>query len=222
MISGKVQAGRWWHALLRRLYESLTRSDAPAPADLIFVMAGRMERKPYGLELYRAGIAPVLVLSVGRFEISKMYRLDLGSDIAEKLTALRDKTPPDERHFFVKVDASGVSIEKPILPRWNTYGEILGLRQLLAGADVRRVMIVSTDVHLRRVALTCTRVFRGTSIEFLCCPVPSQFGSPRKAGWWARPDDRRFVIKETMKLAGYIVILTTPPSAVRRLMRLKF
>src|ERR1035438_7158796 len=57
-----------------RFYESLTRNDSVQPVDLIFVMAGRMERKHYGLELYRAGVAPQLVLSVGRFEVSKVRR----------------------------------------------------------------------------------------------------------------------------------------------------
>ena len=69
--------------------------DAVQPADLIFVMAGRMERKQYGLELYRSGVSPKLVLSVGRFEVSKMTKLAL--ECVDELIALRDQTPPDER-----------------------------------------------------------------------------------------------------------------------------
>src|ERR1035441_3224688 len=65
----------WWHSCLHRLYRCLTWNDSVEAVDLIFVMAGRMERKQYGLELYRAGIAPRLILSVGRFEVSKMSRL---------------------------------------------------------------------------------------------------------------------------------------------------
>jgi hypothetical protein len=221
MIGDEMHARNWWHALLLRLYESLSRSDVPVPTDLIFVMAGRMERKRYGLELYRAGLAPRLALSVGRFEVSKMHKVGLEIGLVEELIALRDKTQPDERHFFVKLDPSGVSIEKRILPRWNTYGEILGLKHSLEAGKVRRVMVISTEVHLRRVALTCARVFRGTPVEFLYCPVPSHFGPPGKEGWWTRPGDRRFVIKEIMKLAGYAVILSMPASASRWLMRLK-
>jgi len=215
MIGVEMPAGSWWHAVLLRLYESLTRSDATTPADLIFVMAGRMDRKHYGLELYRAGLAPRLVLSVGRFEVSKMHKVDFERALVEELIALRDKTRPDQRHFFVKLDPSGASIERRSPPTWNTYGEILDLRHFLEAGNVRRVMVVSTDVHLRRVALTCARVFRGTPVEFLYCPVPSRFGSVRKDGWWTRPEDRRFVIKEMIKLAGYRVILSLPASASR-------
>lgn len=180
--------------------------------DLIFVMAGRMERKHYGLELYRANVAPRLVLSVGRFEVAKTHPLDLG--IFEKLKALRDRIQPDQRHFFVSVDASGVRVENVNLPRWSTYGELLGLRQFLEreGARGIRIMIVSTGIHLRRVAFTCSRVFRRSPVEFVYCPVPDR---------WTRPYDRWFVVKEMVKLAGYRAILPLPPWAARRLMRLK-
>ena len=40
-------------------------------------------------------------------------------------------------------------------------------------------------------------------------------------GWWARPADRRYVLQETMKLAGYKVILSLPEWAIRLFMPLK-
>ncbi len=206
-------------SFLYRLYEFLTLNDAPQPADLIFVMAGRMERKHYGLELYRAGFAPRLVISVGRFEVSKMPTLDLKG--ADELRALRDLTAPDERHFFLKIDYSGIRSEKIRLPKWNTYGEALGLRQFLETEGARRVILVSTDIHLRRVERTFSRVFRGLPNEFLYCPVPSRLASIRKDGWWRQTGDRRFVLKEMAKLSGYEAILSMPAWATRRLMRVK-
>src|SRR5262245_882793 len=74
----KVQeTKRWWHSALLALYESLTLTDQVQTVDLIVVMAGRMERKQYGLHLLRAGLTPRLILSVGRFEVSKMKCLEL-------------------------------------------------------------------------------------------------------------------------------------------------
>jgi hypothetical protein len=207
--------------LLLRLYESLTFSDRPAPADLIFVMAGKMERKDYGLVLYRAGLSPRLVLGVGRFEVSKMYRVALDHAVVEELIALRDKTPADQRHFFVKLEAFGVSIEKRLPRRWSTYGEILDLRDWLKATNVRRVMVISTDIHLSRVAVTFDKVFRGCPIEFCYCPVPASDSSLVKREWWSRPGDRRYVISETVKLAAYRFILLMPQFLIRRFMRLK-
>src|ERR1035438_4258492 len=86
---------RWRDSACVWFYESLTRNDSVQPVDLIFVMAGRMERKHYGLELYRAGLAPRLVLSVGRFEVSKMSQL--GLECVDQLKSLRDDTPPDRK-----------------------------------------------------------------------------------------------------------------------------
>ena len=74
---------------LLQWYRALTRDDQPKPGDLIFVMAGRMARKHYGIELFRAGIAPLLVLSTDRFEVSKMSKLGLAG--FDELIALRDR-----------------------------------------------------------------------------------------------------------------------------------
>jgi uncharacterized SAM-binding protein YcdF (DUF218 family) len=207
----------WWERLFLRLYESLTVSGTLRPTDVIFVMAGRPERKQYGLELYRSGIAPRLVLSTGRFEVSRMHAL--GLEGIGGLAAMRDRTPPGERHFFVTLDSSGIRIEKPRLPLWNTYGEVLALRDWLEKEHLLRVMIVSTDVHLRRVAFTARRVFRGTELELSYAAVPKRLAQVKKEAWWTRPTDRRFVMKEMVKLAGYRVLLSAPGWILRRVMR---
>jgi len=207
-----------FHSLLLRLYEALTREDAVQTADMIFVFAGRMERKEYGLELFRSGMSECLVLSVGRFEVRKMRNLDLeGSD---ELMAMRDQTPPARRHFFVKVDAAGVRIERAELQNGGTYWEALALRKLLEQKKARRVIVVSTDVHLRRVSLSLAKVCRGLAVEFFYCPVPSRLGFFKKESWWIRRDDRRFVLHEAMKLAAYYVILSLPAKLAYSIMQL--
>jgi len=218
-VTEPVRRVPWRQSLLYRLYESLTRNDPVTPADLIFVMAGRMERKRYGLDLYRAGLAPRLLLSIGRFEISKMGTLDFAE--TPRLVAERDRTPPDQRHFFCEIAAAGTRIEKARLPRWNTYGELLGLRAYLDRHPAARILIVSTAVHLRRTALAFQRIFRGLPIEAHFCPVPPELSSVGREAWWTRRYDRRFVLKETGKLAGYSAILKLPDWMVRRVMRLR-
>jgi VanZ family protein len=201
-----------------RFYESLTRNDSVQPVDMILVLAGKMERKHYGLELYRAGLAPQLMLSVGRFEVSKMPQLDL--ERIDELKSLRDETPPGERHFFMTVDGSGVRLEKANLQRCSTYGEALAFQCLLAREGARKVIVVSTDVHLRRVALTFATLFRGMPIQFLYCPVPARLGCMTRDNWWRRRADSLLVMSEMSKLAGYRMALSAPEWAARRLMRL--
>src|SRR5215831_4682837 len=56
--------------------EFLTVNDPPANADLILVLAGRPERKSYGLRLFQEGFAGRLILSVGRFEVRQVATLE--------------------------------------------------------------------------------------------------------------------------------------------------
>lgn len=208
-----------WHLPLYRLYEHLSLNEPPRPVDLIFVLAGRMERKPYGLELYRAGFAPRLLLSVGRYEVSKMRKVDFQS--VDELIAERDRTVPDERHFFCDMSASGTRIEQLKLPQWNTYGEVVALREFLQSDMPRSVMVISTDVHLRRVATVFNRVFRGVPIKAYYCPVPTQSSTLRKGEWWMRHEDRHYVLKEAIKLVAYHAILSMPEAMIRRIMAWK-
>jgi hypothetical protein len=203
---------------LRRFYETLTHDDSVQPVDTIVVMAGRMERKHYAVELYRAGLAPRLILSVGRFEVSKMDWLDL--DCVEELKSLRDATSPAERHFFVVIDVSGMRVTKGNLQLWSTYGEVLAYRRLLTLDDIRRVMVVSTDVHLCRVAMTFGIVFRESPIQFSFCAVPPEVNLMSRDNWWKHSASRLFVVRELVKLCGYWISLSAPEWARIRLMRL--
>jgi hypothetical protein len=82
-------------------------------------------------------------------------------------------------------------------------------------------MVVSTAIHLQRVALTFANVFRNVPVEFLYCPVPSRLDGLNSSSWWRHPADRHYVLQETMKLAGYRAILSLHESAIRLLMPLK-
>ena len=199
----------WWNKALRPISRALTLNDTVQPVDIIVVLAGRMDRKVYGLELYNAGIAPRVVLSVGRFEVSRMR--SLGLDRVDDLVALRDATPREERHFLAVVGESGTQIQRVRLPRWSTYGEALGLHAFLQNQGVRRVMVVSTGIHLRRAALAFNAASRGTGLKFIYCPVPARQPWP--------PPGSRYVMQESLKIVGYYLILCLPPRLSRFLMR---
>jgi hypothetical protein len=210
---------RNWHPhFLEKLYHLLTLDDRVEPVDLVFVMAGRMNRKHYGLELFRQGITQKLVLSVDRFEVSKMWQTELPR--LDKLMALRSITPPNQRHFFVTLDRSGVKVERVSLPSSNTYGEVVGLSHYLEHENAGKVMIVSTDIHLQRVACTIRKVILNSCLEFRYCPIP---GAAERLthSWWSHQESRSYVFSELIKLFGYCLILSMPAQAGGRLMRLR-
>jgi uncharacterized SAM-binding protein YcdF (DUF218 family) len=194
--------------LLLKMYERLARNDAVRPVDLIFVLAGRLERKIYGLDLFHSGIAPRLILSIDRYEVSKTKRMDL--PFADDLIRLRDRTLPQNRHFFVDMDRDALRIDQVNLFSRNTYGEILKLRDYVQDKQLQRVMVISTDLHLQRVALTVNKLFKGRPPEFVFCAVPGSRSSVNKEMWWIRRYDRGHVLREFVKLAGYRVLLSSP------------
>jgi hypothetical protein len=201
---------KYMHAgssLLLKIYERLARNDAVRPVDLIFVLAGRLERKTYGLELFHSGLAPRLILSIDRWEVSKTKRLEL--PFADDLVRLRDRTLPQDRHFFVDMDRDASRVQQVNLTIRNTYGEISKLRERLQHEPLKRVMVISTDLHLQRVSLTVKKLFRDSPTQFSFCAVPSSRSAVNKELWWSRRYDRGHVLRESVKLAGYQVLLSS-------------
>jgi hypothetical protein len=69
---------------------------------------------------------------------------------------------------------------------------------------------VSTDIHLRRVALVAGKLFQGEPIDLRFCPVPPHLTTLRKEKGWMLSNDRRYVLSEMIKLTGYRLILWMP------------
>jgi len=192
--------------LLTRACEFLSSHDAPSPCDLIFVLAGRPERKPYGLELLRQKLSPRLILSVGRFEVRDTAALlELPG-----LLSLRDNLPPRQRHFWIDFHASDFRNNAPqitmaALQQANTFWELRGLASYLQSgrAVPHRICIISTSIHLRRVRYCCAKIpfFARRSLAYLA--VPEEQSSFQKHGWWRRPAESTYLFREYLKLAGY-------------------
>jgi hypothetical protein len=73
--------------LLPGLHDWLSSTDNARPADLIFVLAGRMSRKDYALQLFREGLAPRLLFSVGRFEMRRFSKMALPMQLESKTSS---------------------------------------------------------------------------------------------------------------------------------------
>jgi hypothetical protein len=67
----------------------------------------------------------------------------------------------------------------------------------------RRIAIVSTAIHLRRVRFCCERIgaFHDSAVLFLA--VPEDHSSFRHEGWWKHAGHWSYLIKEYLKLAAY-------------------
>jgi len=189
--------------MLKSLADFLSVRDAPESCDLIFVLAGRPERKPHGWQLFQSGMAPRLIFSIGRYEIRQTA---LQPVEIPGLMELREKTPPAQRHFWTDFQAGRTTISRAGLAKTNTYWELYGLGSYLAASNPRRIAIVSTSIHLRRVRFCCRRISFFKSMSLLYVPVPEDKSSFHRNGWWKHTDQVSYLLSEYAKLAAYYVV----------------
>ena len=169
----------------------------PAPAGLIFAIAGRQQRKVYALELYRAGLAPWLLLSFGRFELRRAKQLDL--PVAVDLVEAAKAVPAPLRHFFILFDGTGARVEWVRRRRFGTWNEIRALaRWLEARPEIRSLLIVSDRAHLRRVRMCCHALLpRQLQLSFVAVPAVG-------SGIIDRP--KAYALMEWLKTPPYLVL----------------
>jgi uncharacterized SAM-binding protein YcdF (DUF218 family) len=156
--------------LLPGLHAWLSSADHARPADLIFVLAGRMSRKHYALQLYREGLAPRLLISVGRFEIRRFSKMSLPTQL-DLLKQAQD-VPPPHRHFFVLFQGGECQVEHVQPRRFGTLTEMASLaRWIDANPEIQSVILVSNETHLRRIRLCCRHLLqRGMEVALLAVP----------------------------------------------------
>lgn len=138
--------------------------------DLIFILAGRPVRKIYGLELFRAGVAPRVLFSVARFEVRKFRELNLPVEF--DLLPIALPVPAEQRHFFVLFGGGGPEVERIAVRQFGTLREIEALSDyLLRHREIRSVLVVTSAVHLRRVRMCC-RVILPREVNIRMVAVP--------------------------------------------------
>ncbi len=184
------------------LSDFLVVNEPPHPSDVMFVLAGRPERKSYGLRLFHEGLAPRLILSVGRYEVRQPAYL--GLRCAPEVIALARATPIARRHFFVDLCGDSERVVVAGLRARGTFPELRGLADdISAGASrVNSIMMISTGIHLRRVRYCCDRIpfFREKQIHYVA--VPDELSSFRN-DWWKYRKGWRYLTSEYVKLVGY-------------------
>ncbi len=172
--------------IAQSVYDYLDVGKSPRPADCIFVLAGKQERKTYGIKMWRFGYAPQLVLSIGRFEWRKYGELGLESDGG--LDDQKERIPPKKRHFFVRLDRQDTVCTPIRKGFFGTRTEAREFARYSRDLSIRSLLIVSSPVHLRRVALVFRRAFRksGIQLTFVAMPEKPDFNSsPARSETWS-------------------------------------
>jgi hypothetical protein len=184
--------------LVQSIHDFLDVGKSPRPADCIFVLAGKQERKIYGIKMWHFGYAAQLILSVGRFEWRGFSELNLESDGG--LESMVDQTPPKKRHFLIRLDRQQTSCTPVQTGLFGTRSEARALAEYLRELPVRTLLVVSSPAHLRRVALVFRRAFRKSGIHLTFVAVPEKLS-------FASSEARAEVWTEFWKFLFYRLLL---------------
>lgn len=197
---------------MRGLIAFLSRAEPIAPverdkdvAEAIFVFAGGHPRKEFAAEVWRRGAAPVLIVSVGRFEWRRFAGLGLPGDVA--LRGAVEQVPPPERHFFVVVERGRAEALPIRRHRFGTRNEARALASLARERGWRSLVVISSGFHLRRVALVVRRALAGSGVRLSFAALPYDRDLYGPGRWWRRPRGVRVVLSEVVKLAVYGLFL---------------
>lgn len=172
----------------------LQREDPLQKADAIYVLGGaRVERWLEAYDLYRAGYAPLIMLSPERAER------------AETLIRARGirfpSTPELQRDALVQLGVPPSAILAPAGWVDNTAQEGHLLRSTAQARGWQRVIVVTSKYHTRRSGFAMRRALAGTGTEVVM--RASRHDPAHPAAWWRTRGDVRFVGTEWQKLILY-------------------
>ena len=196
LISGGYVARR---PLLASPAVYLRIEDPLRPADLIAVMPSGWKGVDYGIELYKKGYAPKLMLIGGYpFEFLqkdgpsfRVVRIDW--ELVARAIALEAGVPDDA-----------------ILTRGgsSTYEQARQFVELAEASQLNTVIIVTDDVHSRRISWSVAKFPASAKLALIYSPVPlsiylleKQFEADQ---WWASEDGVKNVFAEYVKLGYYL------------------
>lgn len=202
---GRRTRARWRFALLLVLLWPLVawtaaralivRADL-AHADALVVLAGSsayVERTHLAAELYRAGRAPVVLLT--------------NDNEPSGWSEAAQRNPLFVERAVAELTEAGVPrAEIDILPQpvASTHDEARALRAYALSHNLRSLLFVTSAYHSRRAWWTLRRVFAGSNVELGLEPVaPGTPATPAPAVWWLSLRGWPSVAGEYVKLLYY-------------------
>lgn len=171
------------------------------PLDAIFVFAGGQARKEEAAELWRHERAPILVVSVARYEWRR-YKL-LGLPGVDVLNDALERVPPPRRHFFVILEGEEVTARHVPPGRWGTRNEARAMAALVRERGWRSLLVITSAFHMPRVRRVVERLLRDSevTVEYAAPVRGSDPHGPER--WWKSRRGIQLVASEIVKRLIY-------------------
>ncbi|MBX3102167.1 MAG: YdcF family protein [Bacteroidetes bacterium] len=179
-----------YRSMLEGVGTALIDTDEPQPAQAIFVLAGGpVERGNYAAQLYHRKLAPAIYCT-GEIEpeILSMFCDTLNEGEITREVLIRANVPDS----VIQVIPSGTS----------TLEECYDILRFCMQAGIRRIMVVSTAQHTRRISLILRPRARRLGITVRIVGAPPDSYLPQE--WYKAEEGLLFVTNEYLKLAYYL------------------
>lgn len=165
-------------------------------ADAIFVLAGTLAERPLeAADLYAAGYAPRILVTRDLADPATLVAAERGAPFPP--------TAELNRTMLLKLGVPADALIVPDRIHDNTAQEAETFRQMVQKYHWRRVIVVSSRYHLRRVTVALRRELRGIDVQLI--RRGSRYDPSVPARWWTRRRDIRWILSELPKLAAYAV-----------------
>jgi uncharacterized SAM-binding protein YcdF (DUF218 family) len=172
----------------------LQHEDPLERADAIFVLDGtRLERPLEAVDLYKAGWAPLIVLSPGRPEPAELLAR------AEGVTFPREAELVRNAMVQLGVPAKAIVADPGSVD--NTASEANLLRAMVIARHWTRVIVVTSKYHTRRAGFAFRRGLKGTGATAIM--RASRYDPFDPAHWWRSRADVRYAGREWIALILY-------------------
>lgn len=177
--------------LLTGVAKVLTVNDPPASADIIFLLNGDYNTRPFrAAELYKQGYAPRIVIA--RSEDSPAVKLGLipnETDIS--VGVLEHMGVPSERIVILPMQG-GVT---------STFDEAAVLHKYIEAHSVKKVILVTSAFHTRRAKWIFERELAGLPVSLDMVAVP--YSTFDQTNWWQNENGLITLNNEYIKLIFY-------------------
>ena len=178
----------------------LVYEDPLEKSDAIVILAGaRVERWLEGVELYRGGWAPRLVISPGRMEDAEIQIRSMGIRFPSDAELARDAI------VQMKVPESAIDTLPGSLD--NTAQEAAAVHAMASARHWQRVIVVTSKYHSRRARFAFVRELAPANVQVLI--RASRYDPSKPDRWWTTRADARYVASELEKLIAYKLGLGT-------------
>jgi uncharacterized SAM-binding protein YcdF (DUF218 family) len=168
-------------------------NDPPAQADIIFLLNGDFNTRPFrAAELYKQGAAPLVVIA--RCEDYPAVRAGVIPNDTDVSLAILKKQGVPAAKIVVLPFPGGVT---------STFDEARALAQYASEEGLQRVVIVTSEFHSRRSRWIFERELAGLGVSLSMSAVPN--GSYSAGNWWQNEDGLIALNNEYIKLFFYFV-----------------